>query len=77
MPGVVQSVIIPKSEFTFLQAVRWLIVNDYKTTFEGKRVHVTKNNWRFRQRAPVSNNRYITHILPNKIKIVLMYSPKK
>ena len=69
----VQSVLIPKKDsipgiegYTLGEAKDWLKNNG----FVFKKVDITDNYYRFRQLEP-SFGRYVTHSIPNGIKLVL------
>lgn len=69
----IQSVLIPKKNFTMKQAVAWLNSKKMKTTFAGKKVDITDKYFRFRQRQPKKTARYFVRHVENGILYVVMY----
>ena len=67
--GKIQTVLIPKEDFTLLEALQWLDDHNYAH----KKVDITENFWRFRQMTPAKGGRYETKTLPNGVEIVLHY----
>ena len=67
MNARVQSVIIPKSKFTKQQAKKWIIDNNFKL----KKIDITPNFYRFRQRLPQKNRQYFTVRLTNGIELIM------
>jgi hypothetical protein len=68
---VVQSVVFPKKAFTMKAAKKWLVKNNYRTSFYGKGVDETPNTYRFRQEAPSNLTDYRIKTLPNDVQLVL------
>jgi hypothetical protein len=66
----IQSVLIPKSKFTLIKAKKWIRNNGYRLTFHGKKVDITNNYYRFRQKSPSGTMRTITS---GDIKFIIMY----
>ena len=54
----IQSVIIPKAKYSLSEANAWIKGHDFKISFHGKKVHVTKNYYRYRQTPPKPLGRY-------------------
>ena len=50
----VQSVIIPRNDFTLLQAKKWLNAHNFKLN----KIDITENFYRFRQRNPNKTKTY-------------------
>jgi hypothetical protein len=74
MVSIVQSVRVPKDQFTLRQAKSWVKKHGYKLTFKGKGVDVTENQYRFRQRDPgTPHKRVRTKVLPNGVEMILYY----
>lgn len=68
----IQSIIIPKSNFTKKKAYEWIKLHGFKTEFGNKKgPDITKNFFRFRQRAPSKKYHYYVKALSNGIKLVL------
>jgi len=65
----VQSIIIPKKNFSRAEAEKWL--KSHK--FIKKKMHISKNFYRFRQFPTTRGRRYRIYSLPNGIKLVLEY----
>lgn len=70
---ILQSVIVPKDNFTFKQAEKWIKENKYKTSFYGKKPDITENFYRFRQQATKNFKKgsYRTKTLPNGVQLIL------
>lgn len=70
----IQSIIFDKDFFTERQADRWIRRNGFTKTFQGKKgAHSTLHTWRYRQRLPDKNKRYVTKKIADGIKIILQY----
>jgi hypothetical protein len=69
----VQSVVIPKKNFSLSQAKKWIKDNNYKLTFYGKPVDLTVGFYRFRQMAPSNFDKktYKTKVLKNGILLII------
>ena len=67
----VQTVLVPKKDFTYNQALSWIHRHGYRTSFYGKGVDVTENFYRFRQAPPRKGVEYYTETLPNGVEIVM------
>ena len=67
--GKVQTVLIPKHDFTLQEAVDWLESHH----FGHRKVDITEDFFRFRQMRPIHGGRYVTKTLPNGIEIVIHY----
>lgn len=52
MSTLIQSVRFPKNNFTLKQARKWVKSHGYRTTWRGKGVDETENQYRFRQKSP-------------------------
>jgi len=70
MATEVQSVILPKKKFTKLQAKKWIKDNGYKESFYKKKVDITKEYYRYRQKAP-KYKKYRNKKLSNGVILVL------
>jgi hypothetical protein len=70
---VVQSVVIPKKNFTLAKAKQWIKDNKYKVSFFGKGVDKTVNTYRFRQVAPsvIKPKTYRMKNIKDGIKLVV------
>jgi hypothetical protein len=66
---MLQSIIFPKSKFSLLESIDWLMTNGYKTL----KVHETEDFYRFRQAAPLTGGRYRTKTLDNGVELILHY----
>lgn len=62
----VQSIIFKKTMFTKLQAKKWLIKHDFKTSVDEK-----PETYRFRQMEPVEGANYITKKIEPGISFVI------
>ena len=71
MPSEVQSVLFDKSKFNQKTAETWLKKNDFKKTFHGKKVDITKNKLRYRQQAPSKFNKYRIKKLNQGVEFVM------
>jgi hypothetical protein len=67
--GKVQTVLIPRQDFTLQEAYDWL--EDHH--FGHRKVDITDDYFRFRQIQPIHGGRYVTKTLPNGIEIVIHY----
>ena len=67
--GKIQTVLIPKEDFTLQEALQWLDDHNYPH----KKVDITEDFSRFRQMTPMKGGRYVTKTLPNGVEIVLHY----
>jgi len=67
--GKIQTVLIPKEDFTLKEALQWLDDHNYPH----KKVDITEDFYRFRQMTPMKGGRYETKTLPNGVEIVLHY----
>jgi len=65
----VQSVLIPKKNFTLKKSHKWLLKHNFKIP---KKVDETINFYRYRQKLPNKKNTYTTKVLPNGVELVLM-----
>jgi hypothetical protein len=63
----VQSVIIPRSRYTLNQAKAWVNTNNFKL----KKMDLTQNYYRFRQREPKPQSKYFTVELTNGIHLIM------
>jgi hypothetical protein len=70
---VIQSVILPKKNFTKSSAIKWIKDHKYIPNFHGKGVDITKNTFRFRQKAPskIVPSSYKTQSIARGIKLVV------
>jgi hypothetical protein len=72
MVQIVQSIIIPKSTFSKIQAINWV-----KKNYHYYKIDITTNEFRFRQADPnqlkqkYPNGHYFMKTLPNKIHLVI------
>jgi hypothetical protein len=66
----IQSVLIPKSKYSLSEAKKWIKDNGFRLTFHGKKVDITKNYYRFRQKSPGGTMRTKTE---GDIKFIIMY----
>lgn len=48
----IQSVLLPRNDFSLENAKAWIKQNNFLTSYEGKSVHVTDKYFRFRQKDP-------------------------
>lgn len=74
MKYIIQSVILPKKEFTFHTAKLWIKKHNYRLTFYGKQPDETEDYYRFRQASPTKfdKKKYITKEINDKgIKLIL------
>lgn len=69
----VQSILIPRNKFNLKQANKFIKDNDYKLTYYKKKVHITDNYFRFRQKKPNKNKNYKIKKLKNGIKLILIF----
>jgi len=68
----IQSVIIPKNNFTLSQANKWIKLNKFKLSFYGKKVENKKSFYRYRQLAPHHFKKYrLKKVGSDGIKLVL------
>ena len=67
--GKVQTVLIPKHDFSLQQAIDWLEEHH----FGHRKVDITEDYFRFRQMEPKHGGRYVTKTLPNGVEIVIVY----
>ena len=74
--SILQTILIPRT-YTKKQAESWLIKNNFKVTFYGKPVHVTKHFYRYRQHKILPNMDYYTVRLNNGIELVYMDRRKR
>ena len=70
----VQSVVVPKENFSQESAIEWVHIHNFKL----KKVDETEHFYRFRQLSPSylrSNgyNKYIAHKLENGVSLILVY----
>ena len=70
---VVQSVVLPKKNFTLAEAKKWIKDKKYKVSFFVKGVDKTVNTYRFRQVAPSAINpkSYKMKSIKHGIKLVV------
>jgi hypothetical protein len=66
---VLQTILVPKSNYTEKEAIKWIEQNKYKLL----KIDETTNFYRFRQTIPGKNVKYYTKTLPNGIKLVFEY----
>lgn len=66
----VQAVIFDKNKFTTKKAREWVDKHNFS---RAKRVHITKNNLRYRIREPDTEKRYRTKQIANGIKFILEF----
>lgn len=66
--STLQTIIIPKSEFTQSQAIRWLANHGYNFN----KIDVKPNTYRFRQTEPLAGVSYYSVELPNGVILVYM-----
>lgn len=74
MVSQLQSVILPKINFTINDAVKWIIEHGYDV----KKIDETFNYWRFRQKDPnyltrLGFNKVISKELPNGVILIIYY----
>lgn len=69
----VQSILFDRHYWSIGNAENWLRNNGYKTSFHNKKVDITKNFLRYRQKAPKPNHAYHIKKLNDYIDLVLMY----
>ncbi len=67
--GKVQTVLVPRHEFTLQEAFDWM--EDHH--FGHRKVDITEDYFRFRQMTPMKGGRYVTKTLPNGVEIVIHY----
>jgi hypothetical protein len=65
--GKLQTILIPKKLFNLEQSISWIMKHNYYS----RKVAITKNYYRFRQRAPCHYCVYYSFRLPNGIIFVL------
>jgi hypothetical protein len=70
--GVVQSVILPKSDFTEDQAIEWIKKHDYKY----KKIDAPAEFYRFRQINPkkLKGKKFRNIKLPNGVELIMAYN---
>jgi len=68
MTSTIQACIFPKDLFTTQQARLFLKKHNLKPI---KRVHTTKNFYRYRIKNPDTNKRHVTKKLTNGVEIIL------
>lgn len=66
---MLQTILIPKSKFTYHEALLWLVKHHYIH----RKVDITEHMYRFRQMDPLPDRRYATITLPNGIELVNQY----
>ena len=69
---MIQSIVLPKKNFTKSSAIKWIKDHNYIANFRGKGVDITKNTFRFRQVPPsyIKPDSYKTLSIPKGIKII-------
>lgn len=71
----VQSVLIPKSQYTQKQANAYIKKHKFNLTYKGKGVDVTDNYYRYRQRDPNKFERF--YIIKSKSNVKFVIGIKK
>jgi hypothetical protein len=66
---MLQTILIPKSNFTLSEAVFWLKDHNYPH----HKIDITDKFYRFRQHNPIEHSNYYTHSLKNGIQLVHSY----
>lgn len=71
---IIQSVLIPKSNYTKAQAKAWILKHNFKSSFYGKPVDETTNYYRYRQAKPrrTKNTTYYVESGRDNIKYVMV-----
>ena len=64
----VKSVLINKKKYSLIDAVKWVLDNNYKIDYE---IDETDKYYRFRQYTPRKNANYITKKIKDGIKLVV------
>ena len=67
--GLVQTVLVPKHDFSLQEAIDWLEAHGFKH----RKVDITEDFFRFRQMPPMRGGEYRSKTLPNGIEIVIHY----
>lgn len=67
-----QTILIPRRNFTLRAAKAWIRKHGFRLTFFGKPVDITTNYYRFRQSDPVQHAKYFTKVLPNGIELIML-----
>jgi len=65
----IHSILFDKNKFTVDSAMNWIITHGFKI----KKIHMTKNQIRFRQFPPKKNYKYATKRITNGIEFVFAY----
>lgn len=66
MSKKLQTILVPKSNFTQYAAIKWIKNNGYKA----QKIDETENYYRFRQRPPIKGAEYYTIKLDNDVMLV-------
>ena len=67
-----QTILIPKNNFTLEEAKKWIKDHKYRLSFGGKSVHITSHFYRFRQASFKKNANYHTLTIRNGIRFVFI-----
>jgi len=75
---MIQSILIPKANYTLAAAKKWLKDRGHEIVFEGKQVHETKDYYRFRQAEPKKKYNYRIIKIPKSkgIKFIVGFEKK-
>ena len=66
----IQSILVPREFFNLQEARKWIKNHNFKTKFRNKKIHVTKNFFRFRQRDPKRFNDFRSEKLNNGVVFI-------
>ena len=69
----IQSIILERSHFSFAEALDFIERNGFKSSFYGKPVDITDHFYRFRQRKPQPNYRYITKDIKPGVRFIIYF----
>lgn len=73
--SLVQSVLFDRKYWDIQTASEWLREHDLKSHFDGKKVDVTNNYFRFRQHTPMKKLRYRTIKTKDHISFIVGFFP--
>ena len=68
---MIQSILIPRKTFTQSEAYNWIVSHKFKPSLHGKKVHITNNYYRYRQKPPKYRTKYKIITLSNGVKFIL------
>lgn len=68
---IVQSVLIPKLDFTLNEAAGYILDHGYKS--DNAKLDITKSFYRFRQHSPKKDTKTRTKKLSNGVELVIQY----